>query len=287
VSPVALVRLEAAIGRHERLVVGYSGGADSAFLAYMAHRVLGEGALAVTAVSPSLPAREQKEARSFARSHGLAHLEVVTDEGERPEYVANDGQRCFHCKSALFDALAPLQRLLSATIAIGTNTDDLGDHRPGQQAAAERGVVTPLVEAGFSKNDVRQLSRLLGLETADKPAAACLASRVAYGEPVTPELLARIEVAEEALHGLGFAVCRVRSHGQGTVGRVELPRDGIAEAASRRAEIEAAVLGAGFSFCALDLSGFRSGSMNVLLNDLNAPVPVSLAAPRRTTADGR
>ncbi|MGI5131642.1 ATP-dependent sacrificial sulfur transferase LarE [Pseudonocardia sp. CA-107938] len=261
----ALDRLEARLAQERALVVAFSGGADSALLAVAAHRVLGERALAVTAVSPSLPDRERRAAAAFARRHGVPHVEVRTDEAERPEYVANGADRCAHCKSALLDALAPLAALSGGAVALGTNLDDLGDHRPGQQAAAARGAIAPFVDAGLSKADVRAISAELGLETADKPAAACLASRVAYGEPVTPELLARIEAAEDALHDLGFGVCRVRVHGGGAVARIELPTDAFDAAHERRADIAAAVHAAGFTFCALDLDGFASGRMNVLL----------------------
>ena len=261
----SLRRLRSLLASHGRLVVAYSGGADSAFLAAVASQVLGDGVLAVTAVSPSLPAAERRAARAFARAHDIRHVEVATDEGERPEYVRNDGDRCYHCKSALFDAVAPLAEVLSAPIALGTNLDDLGDHRPGQRAAVERGVIAPLVDAGFTKADVREASRALGLETADKPAAACLASRVAYGEPVTPEVLARIEAAETALHASGFPVVRVRSHGGATVARLEVPEEDIESILARRVEVDAAVRGAGFSFCSVDLAGFSSGRMNVLL----------------------
>jgi pyridinium-3,5-biscarboxylic acid mononucleotide sulfurtransferase len=261
-----LDRLRAELAALERLIVAYSGGADSAFLAAVASEVLGDRALAVTAVSPSLPKSERRAARLFARMHDIRHLEVCTDEGDRPGYIANNGERCYHCKSALFDALAPLSELTGAPIALGTNLDDLGDHRPGLRAAAERGVIAPLVSAGFTKDAVREASRLLGLETADKPAAACLASRVAYGDPVTPELLRRIESAEDALHIMGFPVCRVRSHAQGTVARVELPDHEIEAAARQRGDIDTAIREAGFSFCALDLGGFSSGRMNALLS---------------------
>ncbi|OIV35535.1 TIGR00268 family protein [Mangrovactinospora gilvigrisea] len=260
-----LTALRTRIGTEPALITGFSGGVDSALLAYAAHQVLGERAVAVTAVSASLAAAERRSAREFAKAHGLRHVEVTTDEGERPEYIANGGDRCFHCKSALFDAVTPLAGLLGAKVALGTNLDDLGDHRPGQRAARERGAIAPLVDAGFSKADVRAAAASLGLEVAEKPAAACLASRVAYGEEVTPEVLARIEAAEEALHGLGFAECRVRSHGDGTVARVEVPDAEIERAAVLRHELDAAIRAAGFAFCALDLGGFRSGRMNVLL----------------------
>ncbi|MEW9530969.1 ATP-dependent sacrificial sulfur transferase LarE [Microbispora sp. NPDC049125] len=252
--------------RAERaVVVAYSGGADSALLAVAATRALGERALAVTAVSPSLAASERAGARAFAREHGIAHLEVCTDEADRPEYVANGRDRCYHCKSALFDALAPLAAAMGARIALGTNLDDLGDHRPGQRAAAERGAITPLVDAGLTKADVRRISAELGLRTAAKPAAPCLASRVGYGDPVTPELLLRIEEAEAAVRELGFPVLRVRAHAGGTVARVEVPADDIPRAARLREPIDRAVRGTGFTFCSLDLSGFASGRLNDLL----------------------
>jgi uncharacterized protein len=173
----ALSRLRRRLSTESRLVVAFSGGVDSALLATVAHEVLGAAALAVTAVSASLPTAERAAARAFARERGIPHLEVCTDELDRPEYVANGGNRCFHCKSALFDALDPLASLLGARIALGTNLDDLGDHRPGQAAAAQRGAIAPMVDAGLAKADVRAASEALGLSTADKPAAACLASR--------------------------------------------------------------------------------------------------------------
>lgn len=253
------------VRREERLLVAFSGGVDSALVAAVAAQELGPAAIAVTAVSASLPAAERRAAREFARTHGIGHVEVCTDELDRPEYVANAGDRCFHCKSALLDALAPLAELSGAAIALGTNLDDLGDHRPGQRAAGARGAIAPLVDAGLGKDAVRGVSALLGLGTADKPAAACLSSRVAYGDPVTAELLARIEAAEDGLHRLGFAVCRVRAHGGGTVARVEVPGAELPGAVVLRAEIDAVVRGAGFEFCALDTQGFRSGRMNVLL----------------------
>ncbi|MBP2708670.1 ATP-dependent sacrificial sulfur transferase LarE [Microbispora sp. RL4-1S] len=258
-------RLSERLRAESGLIVAYSGGADSALLAFAAARVLGSRALAVTAVSPSLAASERAAAREFARRHGLAHLEVCTDEADRPAYAANGPDRCYHCKSALFDALDPLAAAMGARIALGTNLDDLGDHRPGQRAAAERGVVTPLVDAGLTKAGVRALSRELGLVTADKPAAPCLASRVTYGDPVTPEILRRVEAAEAAVRDLGFPVCRVRAHSQGTLARVEVPAAEIARAGELRERIDAAVRGAGFSFCSLDLSGFASGRLNALL----------------------
>ncbi|MGQ0572774.1 MAG: ATP-dependent sacrificial sulfur transferase LarE [Pseudonocardia sp.] len=253
------------------VLVAFSGGADSALVAAVAAQELGPAAVAVTAVSASLPAAERAAAAAFAREHGIRHVQVCTDELDRPAYVANGGDRCFHCKSALLDALAPLAELSGAAIALGTNLDDLGDHRPGQRAAAARGAIAPLVDAGLDKRAVREVSTLLGLSTAAKPAAACLSSRIAYGDPVTAEVLGRVERAEAAVHALGFAVCRVRAHAGGTLARLELPATRLDEAVARRAELDAAVRGAGFAFCALDLRGFASGRMNVLLGLPGAP----------------
>jgi pyridinium-3,5-biscarboxylic acid mononucleotide sulfurtransferase len=261
----ALQRLRDRLAQESRVLVAFSGGADSALLAVVASHVLGSAAVAVTAVSASLPARERAAAREFCRRNNVAHVVVASDEMDREDYVANGSDRCYHCKSALFDALAPLQVVSGAVVALGTNLDDLGDHRPGQLAAAERGALAPLVDARFTKRDVREVSGLLGLSTADKPAAACLSSRIAYGEPVSEDVLKQVEAAEAALHDLGFAVCRVRSHAKGTVGRVEVPAPEILRAAKAAREIDAAVRAAGFSFCALDLAGFSSGRMNVLL----------------------
>lgn len=258
-------RLRKRLAEEDRLLIGYSGGADSALLAVVATEVLGSAAVAVTAVSPSLPAAERADARAFAREQGVAHVEVCTDEGDRPGYVANSGDRCFHCKQSLFDSLRPLADLLGARVALGTNLDDLGEHRPGQRAAAQRGAVAPLVDAGLTKADVRALSDELGLRTARKPAAACLASRVAYGDEVTPELLGKIEAAEQVVRGYGFADVRVRAHAAGTVARIELPDADVPRAIELRHELDGGVREAGFVFCSLDLGGFTSGRMNALL----------------------
>jgi pyridinium-3,5-biscarboxylic acid mononucleotide sulfurtransferase len=261
----ALDRLRRRLAKESKLVVAFSGGVDSALLATVAHQMLGDGALAVTALSASLPEAERTAAQTFAQERGLRHLQVHTDELSRPDYVANGANRCFHCKSALFDTLEPLAALLDARVAVGTNLDDLSDHRPGQGAAVARGVLVPMVDARLTKADVRAASAALGLSTADKPAAACLASRVAYGDPVTVEVLNRIETAEGALHELGLRRCRVRAHAGGTVARIELPEADLRTAVDQREAITASVHGAGFVFCALDLAGLRSGSMNALL----------------------
>jgi uncharacterized protein len=245
----------------DRVVVAFSGGADSAFLAWVAHDTLGpEGASAVTAVSASLAAVEAADCAALAGEWGLRWRTVDTDELARPAYVANDTDRCAHCKSELMDALAPLAEAESATIVLGTNLDDLHDHRPGQAAAAERGAAFPLVDAGFTKAAVREASRRLGLRTWDKPAAACLASRVPYGTPVTVGTLDRVGRAEAALHRLGFRQVRVRHYGD--LARLEVEVDDLASAVERRTDVVAAVKAAGYRRVTLDLEGFRSGNLN-------------------------
>jgi uncharacterized protein len=243
------------------MVVAFSGGADSALLAWAATAVLGaERVLCATAVSPSLSAEGLEDCRGLASQWGLRYREVTTAELDDPAYVRNDERRCYHCKTSLLDALAPLARAESATVVLGVNVDDLSDHRPGQAAAAERGARFPLVEAGLSKAEVRSLSRRLGLRTWDKPAAACLASRLPTGTPVTIERLAAVERAEAGLRALGFSQLRVRHHGD--LARVELEAAQLDVALARRAEVVQAVRAAGYRFVTLDLEGFRSGSLN-------------------------
>lgn len=252
-----------ALAGYDALVVAFSGGVDSSYLLAVAADVLGRRVVAATAVSPSLPATERDQAAALAANLGVRHLEVATDEAERAAYRRNDADRCFHCKTALFDVLEPIaERLSGATIAVGTVTDDLGDHRPGQRAAAERGVVTPLADAGLAKVDVRELSRRRGLPTWDKPAAACLASRVVYGLTVTPGRLTRIEQAEAWLRErLGAkANLRVRDHGE--IARVEVDRALLPATAALAGELHDALRALGWRYVALDLGGFRSGSLN-------------------------
>ncbi len=249
-----------------RVVVAFSGGADSAFLARVATDELGaDRALCVTAVSPSLAPEELADCRALAAEWGLAHREVTTHELADPSYAANDGSRCAHCKSALMAALDPLATAAraeggAASVVLGVNLDDLEDRRPGQAAAAGRGAVFPLVRAGFTKADVRCWSRRLGLRTWDKPAAACLASRVPYGTPVTFNTLDTVARAESALRSLGFRQLRVRHYGD--TARVEMPDEDLAAAVARRVEISDAVHGAGYRYVTLDLDGFRSGNLN-------------------------
>ncbi len=243
------------------MVVAFSGGADSALLAWAATSVLGpEKVLCTTAVSPSLPAHGLADCRALATEWGLRYRELSTTEMDEPAYVRNDERRCYHCKASLLDALAPLADAESATVVLGVNVDDLSDHRPGQQAATERGARFPLVEAGLTKSEVRAMSRRLGLRTWDKPAAACLSSRLPMGTPVTVSRLAAVERAEAALSALGFSQLRVRHHGE--VARVELEVAELEAALGKRAEIVDAVRSAGYRFVTLDLEGFRSGSLN-------------------------
>jgi uncharacterized protein len=259
-----LAVLQERVAALQRVVVAFSGGADSAFLAWVANDVLGpDRAVAVTAVSPSLAGDELADCRALAAEWQLRWQTVVTDEVDDPAYAANDGLRCFHCKSALMDAVAPLAEADGATVVLGVNCDDLGDHRPGQQAAAARGAVFPMVDAGFTKADVRAWSRRLGLRTWDKPAAACLSSRVPYGTPVTVAVLGRVERAEAALRRLGYRELRVRHYDD--VARLEVPLDHLDRVVARRVEVVAAVQAAGYRYVTLDLEGLRSGNLNEAL----------------------
>jgi len=247
------------------VIVAFSGGADSAFLAWVAHDTLGADRVVVaTAVSPSLASDELDDCRALANEWGLRLVEVLTDEVDNGAYQVNDGDRCYWCKSSLMDALLPVAETSGAVVALGVNLDDLGDHRPGQRAAAERGAVFPLVDAGFTKADVREWSQRLGLRTWDKPAAACLASRVPYGTAVTVEVLGRIERAERALHALGFRELRVR-HYEDTA-RLEVPVHDLDRVLAARGEVVAAVRSAGYAYVTLDLEGLRSGNLNAALD---------------------
>jgi uncharacterized protein len=255
----------------DRVVVAFSGGADSAFLAWMANDTLGRDRVVVaTAVSPSLPGFEREGCATLADEWGLNWVEVETREMENAAYRLNDADRCFWCKDALMDALGPIHREVTngrdgeSTIVLGVNVDDLGDHRPGQRAAADKGARFPLVDSGFSKADVRDESRRLGLRTWDKPAAACLASRIPYGTQVSVRVLGRIERAEEALHDLGFDALRVRHYDD--IARLELPLDDLARVLDRREAVVAAVKSAGYRYVTLDLEGLRSGNLNAALD---------------------
>jgi uncharacterized protein len=240
--------------------VAFSGGADSAFLARVAHDLLGEDALAVTAVSPSLPASELDDCAALAGEWGLAWTTVETTEMANDAYVRNDDQRCFHCKDALMDAVEPVAAARRATVVLGVNLDDLGDHRPGQAAASSRGARFPMVDASLTKADIRTASRSLGLRTWDKPAAACLSSRLPYGTPVTIGVLRSVEEAEAALRRLGFAALRVRHYGD--LARIEVPVDDFDAVLAAREQVTAGVRAAGYRYVTLDLDGLRSGNLN-------------------------
>lgn len=256
-----LERLADELRRLERVVIAFSGGADSAFVAAMATRTLGaERAHAVTAVSPSLAGDEEADCRSIAAEWEMRWTPVGTAEMERAAYRLNDLDRCYHCKSELMEVVGPIAAAEGATVVLGVNVDDLGEHRPGQRAAAEAGAVFPLVVAGFTKADVRAASRVLGLRTWDKPAAACLASRIPYGTPVSVEVLGRVERAEAMLHRLGFVQVRVRHYGD--TARIEVELDMLASVIQHREQIVAAVRAAGYRYVTVDLEGFRSGNLN-------------------------
>jgi pyridinium-3,5-biscarboxylic acid mononucleotide sulfurtransferase len=243
------------------LVIGLSGGVDSVLLAKVAHDVLGERALAVTADSPSLPRRELREAIDVARAIGVAHLIVPTAELDNEGYAANPHNRCYFCRSELFGVLERLARERGLRwIAYGENVTDAGDHRPGAAAAAERGVRAPLKEAGLGKDDVRNLAAHLGLPTWDKPAFACLASRLPHGTPVTRERLAQVEAAEDLLWALGLRQFRVRHHGD--IARIEVPPEDMATVLEHASRVVAELRDLGFAHVTLDLAGYRRGSLS-------------------------
>jgi uncharacterized protein len=249
-----------------RTLVAYSGGVDSAFLAWATHQVLGDDMLAAIADSPSLARAQLTDAIAFAREQEIPLEIIATAEFDRPEYVRNDGARCFHCKDELFTVMQDLsERRGFDSIAYGVNQDDQGDFRPGQIAAVRHRVAAPLLESGLTKQEIRDLARDAGLRIWDKPASACLSSRIEYGRPVTPEVLSVVEQGEDALRSLGFHQFRVRHHGD--IVRIEIAADEMprALAIGMAAEFARIFKALGFKFVTLDLEGFRSGSMNVLL----------------------
>jgi uncharacterized protein len=249
-----------------RLLVAYSGGVDSGFLAWAAYRELGSGMLAVLADSPSLARSQMRDALAFAEEQGIPLTVLNTGEMERPEYLRNDGTRCFHCKDELFTVMeAHRQRAGFDAIAYGVNVDDQGDYRPGQQAARQHRVAAPLLDVGLTKQDIRKLAQEAALRIWDKPASACLSSRIEYGRPVTREALSAVEAGEEALRRLGFRQFRVRHHGQ--IVRIEIAREELPGALTMEmaAEFTRIFQDLGFVYVTLDLQGFRSGSMNAML----------------------
>ncbi|MGE5246460.1 MAG: ATP-dependent sacrificial sulfur transferase LarE [Betaproteobacteria bacterium] len=244
------------------VIVAYSGGVDSAYLAYVAHRTLGDRAVAVTAESPSYPEHHRRLALDIAERLGLRHEVIHTSEIERPEYRANPVNRCYYCKHELYTHLSRLAAARRAVVVDGNNADDRGDYRPGRQAAREFGVRSPLDEVGLHKDEIRELSREAGLPTWDEPASACLASRIPYHSAVTDEKLRTIERAEQALRALGFRVCRVRHHDD--LARIEIARDEMPRALDPQTAdaIVRGVKAAGYRYVSLDLQGYRSGSLN-------------------------
>lgn len=256
-----LRRLDEHLRAMERVIIAYSGGVDSTLLLKVAHDCLGEGAVAMTVVSPTMPAHEQKAAAALARQIGVRHVFIESRAMSDPAFRANSPDRCYVCKGQICDQLLDYaQREGYRAVLDGANADDLSDHRPGQRATRERGVRSPLQEVGLTKAEVRRRARALGLPNWDKPAAACLASRIPYGTPITRQILAQIEEAEAVLRSLGFDQLRVRHHDP--IARIEVGVRELDRALDHRAAIVAALRQLGYTYVTLDLSGFRSGSMN-------------------------
>jgi uncharacterized protein len=274
-SQVKLARLRAILTEMDTAVIAFSGGVDSSFVAAVAAQVLGSRALAVTGVSPSIPASEVDEARQLAARFGIAHRLLQTSEMDRPGYVENSPQRCYHCKTELYSLLDEVAATEGYDYILdGCNADDLGDHRPGRVAASEHRVRSPLVEARLTKAEIRELSREMGLPTWDKPAMACLSSRIPYGTPVTVEALDQVGAGEAFLRALGLRQVRVRHHGD--VARIEVEVADIPAVVEHRERIVIRMKNLGYGYVTLDLAGFRSGSMNEVLGSIGPSRPISL-----------
>lgn len=266
------LRLDERLREAKRVLVAFSGGVDSSYLAYAAHRALGSDSLAVTAESPSYPESHRAMALQVAKDFAIPHRFVSTREMENADYRANRADRCYFCKSELFDVLGRLRSELAfEAVAYGVNVDDTGDFRPGHRAADERDVLSPFLDVGLTKSEIRELSRAAGLPTADLPASACLSSRLPYGTEVTPERLRQVETGEERLRALGFAQVRLRHHGP--LARVEIAPDELPRALTP--EMTGAIVDAikplGFRWVSLDLEGYRTGSLNEVLEIRTSP----------------
>ncbi|MDA8209847.1 MAG: ATP-dependent sacrificial sulfur transferase LarE [Actinomycetota bacterium] len=256
----AVARLEGLLAEYQAVVIGFSGGVDSTYLAAVAGRVLPGRTIAVTADSPSLPREELEACAKLAAELGIEHLVVSTLEFSNPDYLKNDGLRCFYCKSELMESLAPIAEERKAAVLLGVNASDKGDYRPGQSAAKHAGARFPLLEAGMSKEMIREHARILGLPNWDKPQAACLSSRVPYGTPITLQTLSRVERAERYLRSLGFRDIRVRDYGE--TARIEVGSDELVACAEAAAVVNAELNRLGYSYVTLDLAGFSSGNLN-------------------------
>jgi pyridinium-3,5-biscarboxylic acid mononucleotide sulfurtransferase len=271
-------RLLDALRPMRRVIVAFSGGADSAYLAWAARRALGDGALAVTADSPSFPRSHKRDAEAFTAQFGIAHEFIETREFENPDYIRNAPDRCFHCKDELFERLEEFGRERAIEhIVYGVNLDDLGDYRPGQNAAKKHHVAAPLADAELTKTEIRELSRAAGLPTWDRPASACLSSRIPYGTPVTIGNVKTVETGEEELKSLGFAQFRVRFHGE--IVRIEIAPEELPRALSMdmATRLTAIFKPLGFKYITLDLEGYRQGSLNEVLSNIGpvARAPVA------------
>jgi pyridinium-3,5-biscarboxylic acid mononucleotide sulfurtransferase len=264
--------LFAALAAMDRVIVAFSGGTDSAYLAWAAHRALGPNAVAITADSASLPESHKRDLEAFVARYSIRHEYIQTREFDNPEYSRNAPDRCFHCKDELFTRLAEVGGTRGyQNIVYGVNQDDLGDYRPGQNAAKKHEVAAPLADAGLTKAEIRELSRIAGLPTWDRPASACLSSRIPYGTPVTIENVKTVETGEEEIKALGFRQFRVRFHGE--VVRIEIARDEMPRALNMEmAEAFTRIFkGLGFKYVSLDMEGYRQGSLNEVLNLKSTP----------------